>query len=249
MRTVSLPAVTLPAIKAHLDVHVTEAPHSFVFTTEGGKTIWRGNFNKLVSWRAGRSRHQGAGTALSQSPAYRKHARGSSQTSTSLRDLMARMGHDSPRAALIYQHATAQADRAVAALDDVLRAHGGLGEPKEPGGGATMTGTTNGTPMARRRSRTLNPQRLWSEIKPLTWLFVVERVTGIEPALSAWEADVLPLNYTRAPGRPRPDASTLPRPGACRDPLRSPESSCSVVPPSRRPKPRETPRRGWSQGA
>src|SRR5690606_30413317 len=26
---------------------------------------------------------------------------------------------------------------------------------------------------------------------------VLERVTGIEPALSAWEADVLPLNYTR----------------------------------------------------
>jgi hypothetical protein len=32
----------------------------------------------------------------------------------------------------------------------------------------------------------------------LSWAFVVERVTGIEPALSAWEADVLPLNYTRA---------------------------------------------------
>src|SRR5699024_2547687 len=27
--------------------------------------------------------------------------------------------------------------------------------------------------------------------------FTVERVTGIEPALSAWEAEVLPLNYTR----------------------------------------------------
>ena len=26
-----------------------------------------------------------------------------------------------------------------------------------------------------------------------------ERVTGIEPAFSAWEADVLPLNYTRVP--------------------------------------------------
>ena len=24
----------------------------------------------------------------------------------------------------------------------------------------------------------------------------MERVTGIEPAFSAWEADVLPLNYT-----------------------------------------------------
>ena len=33
---------------------------------------------------------------------------------------------------------------------------------------------------------------------PLTWCFTLERVTGIEPALSAWEADVLPLNYTRA---------------------------------------------------
>jgi hypothetical protein len=32
----------------------------------------------------------------------------------------------------------------------------------------------------------------------LTWRFALERVTGIEPALSAWEADVLPLNYTRA---------------------------------------------------
>jgi hypothetical protein len=28
----------------------------------------------------------------------------------------------------------------------------------------------------------------------------VERVTGIEPAFSAWEADVLPLNYTRDGG-------------------------------------------------
>jgi hypothetical protein len=27
--------------------------------------------------------------------------------------------------------------------------------------------------------------------------FTLERVTGIEPAFSAWEADVLPLNYTR----------------------------------------------------
>ena len=26
---------------------------------------------------------------------------------------------------------------------------------------------------------------------------VLERVMGIEPTLSAWEADVLPLNYTR----------------------------------------------------
>ncbi len=35
-------------------------------------------------------------------------------------------------------------------------------------------------------------------MSPLTCAFRLERVTGIEPALSAWEADVLPLNYTRA---------------------------------------------------
>jgi hypothetical protein len=36
-----------------------------------------------------------------------------------------------------------------------------------------------------------------SEKGSLSSNFTVERVTGIEPALSAWEADVLPLNYTR----------------------------------------------------
>ena len=48
--------------------------------------------------------------------------------------------------------------------------------------------------------------------------FSTERVTGIEPALSAWEADVLPLNYTRATARPG-------KPGRCgrrRSPYRRP---------------------------
>ena len=36
--------------------------------------------------------------------------------------------------------------------------------------------------------------------------FFVERVTRIELALSAWEADVLPLNYTRAADPPWPTA-------------------------------------------
>src|SRR3954466_9522395 len=33
-------------------------------------------------------------------------------------------------------------------------------------------------------------------------MIYVERVTGIEPALSAWEAEVLPLNYTRTARNP-----------------------------------------------
>ena len=46
--------------------------------------------------------------------------------------------------------------------------------------------------------------------------FQVERVMGIEPTLVAWEATVLPLNYTRAPGeRENSRARTASQPQAC----------------------------------
>jgi hypothetical protein len=50
----------------------------------------------------------------------------------------------------------------------------------------------------RRDHRTASGKR------PLAGTFrleFLERVTGIEPAFSAWEADVLPLNYTRRSDR------------------------------------------------
>jgi integrase len=40
------------------------------------------------------------------------------QSGASLRDLMARMGHDSPAAALVYQHSSRAADEAIAAALD-----------------------------------------------------------------------------------------------------------------------------------
>ena len=36
-----------------------------------------------------------------------------------------------------------------------------------------------------------------NKISSLAMLLFVERVMGIEPTLSAWEADALPLSYTR----------------------------------------------------
>ena len=33
--------------------------------------------------------------------------------------------------------------------------------------------------------------------KDSPWLSFLERVKGIEPSYPAWEADVLPMNYTR----------------------------------------------------
>src|SRR5262245_30154710 len=47
----------------------------------------------------------------------------------------------------------------------------------------------NGTLMARGRLRRIDGPGTGKQRRPLTWGFVVERVTGIEPALSAWESD------------------------------------------------------------
>ncbi|MGI5212497.1 hypothetical protein [Plantactinospora sp. CA-290183] len=86
-----------------------------------GGPIWRGSFNKLANWKAAVAkvgqpnlhfhdlRHTGNTLAA--------------QTGASTRDLMARMGHDSPQAALIHRHATAEADKAIAAaLNAAVRA-------------------------------------------------------------------------------------------------------------------------------
>ncbi len=55
---------------------------------------------------------------------------------------------------------------------------------------------------ARRGAPPPNWTRQQTNPRPLTWGFILERVTRIELALSAWEADVLPLNYTRVRHRP-----------------------------------------------
>ena len=49
--------------------------------------------------------------------------------------------------------------------------------------------------MFSRKMFRKNKKRLDAGASSLTR--ILERVTGIEPAYSAWEADVLPLNYTR----------------------------------------------------
>jgi hypothetical protein len=83
-----------------------------VFTCERGNPIRSGNRNLLTGWKdaviaIGRPglhfhdlRHTGNTLAA--------------QTYVSTKDLMARMGQDSPRAALIYQHASRQVDQTIA---------------------------------------------------------------------------------------------------------------------------------------
>ena len=102
-----------------------------------------------------------------------------------LRELM---GHSTTRVALIYQHRTTERDRAIAATigqlaETELSQRRGASGTDSPRGSVTFHGSDQRT-----------------HVGP--GIPGVERVTGIEPALSAWEADVLPLNYTRT-GHPR----------------------------------------------
>jgi len=111
-RMVTVPVAIRSALQTHLEQFVGPEPDAHVFSGPTGRPIWRGNFNKLINWRATVTelgvpgfhfhdlRHTGNTLAA--------------RTGASLRDLMARMGHDSPDAALIYQHATRQADQAIA---------------------------------------------------------------------------------------------------------------------------------------
>jgi integrase len=92
-RTVSLPPAVVKVVRDHLVAEVDDNPEAFVFTTESGRPIWRGNLNKLIAWKANvvrigqpnlhfhDLRHTGNTLAA--------------QTGASTRDLMARMGHDS----------------------------------------------------------------------------------------------------------------------------------------------------------
>ena len=62
---------------------------------------------------------------------------------------------------------------------------------------AVRRGAGSDGPVARKIVRNLETSKAQTGIHPLIWASTAERVTGIEPALSAWEAEVLPLNYTR----------------------------------------------------
>ncbi|HUH07432.1 MAG TPA: site-specific integrase [Egibacteraceae bacterium] len=117
-RTVTIPPPLLPDIEAHLKAYAGAAPDALVFTNEQGRPIHRHRW--FAIWRRARLavgrpdlrfhdlRHTGNTLAAA--------------TGASTAELMARMGHNSPRAALIYQHATQDRDEAIArALGELIR--------------------------------------------------------------------------------------------------------------------------------
>jgi integrase len=122
LRVVGIPRTIRPVLAEHLSLFAGQAPDALIFPGIKGGPLRRGNFNKLSGWPHAVSaigakglhfhdlRHTGNAFAAA--------------SGAGLRDLMARMGHDSERAAIIYQHAARGADAAItAALDAHVAAH------------------------------------------------------------------------------------------------------------------------------
>jgi integrase len=110
-RTVGIPRAIIPMLNEHLAVFVRPDPAALVFPGVMGGPIRRGNFNRMSAWPQ-------AVKAIGAEGLHFHDLRHTGNTfaassGAGIRDLMARMGHDSERAAMIYQHEARGADRAI----------------------------------------------------------------------------------------------------------------------------------------
>jgi integrase len=109
-RVVSVPPHLLPVLEQHLDKHVQRSPDALLFPARGGQHMAPSALYRVwypAREKAGRPdlrfhdlRHTGATLAAA--------------TGATLAELMTRLGHSTPAAALRYQHAAADRDRAIA---------------------------------------------------------------------------------------------------------------------------------------
>lgn len=115
-RVVAIPAVVVEALDAHLSTFTPPDPDAPVFTSPHGGPLRRATLS--AAWRSA-CRVAGAPDGLRLHD-LRHHAATltARMPGVTTKELMARIGHASPRAALIYQHATAERDRAIASFLD-----------------------------------------------------------------------------------------------------------------------------------
>ena len=124
-RTVTLPAAIAAELGDHLKKHVAASPDALLFSTSSGgypaRSNWNATFRRaadaigLPAVRPHELRHTGATLAAA--------------TGATTKELMRRLGHSSPAAALLYQHAADDRDADIArALDAML---GTLSDPTD----------------------------------------------------------------------------------------------------------------------
>jgi integrase len=131
VRTVVLPEAIRPDLLRHVEEYVGGDSSTLLFTGErDGNALRRPNFNQRARWPKVVADLGLPGLHFHDL----RHAGNifASKAGMSTRDLMARMGHDDMRAALIYQRATSEADRKIAdALSKLVDAHRGEAEDSQ----------------------------------------------------------------------------------------------------------------------
>jgi integrase len=116
-RTVAIPKLLTTVLDNHLARFVGSAPTDLVFTADKGGPLVGQHFYK--HWRRARQAVEVDGLRFHDL----RHFAGTmaARTGATTVEVMARIGHSTPRAALIYQHATAERDHAIASgLDDLV---------------------------------------------------------------------------------------------------------------------------------
>jgi integrase len=109
-RTVSVPPELVPELRWHLDRFAAPGERGLVFIGPKGAALRRSNFRPI--WNAACAEADIPGLHFHDL----RHVGGTlaAATGASLKELMARLGHSSTRAAMIYQHATRDRDEAIA---------------------------------------------------------------------------------------------------------------------------------------
>jgi integrase len=118
-RTVAFPAEIVDEIRWHLERFAEPGERGLVFIGPRGGRLRRGNFHREV-W--GKAREAMGLPHLHIHDLRHTGGTLSAATGATLKELMARLGHSDVRAAMIYQHASRDRDRAIAkGLDDYIR--------------------------------------------------------------------------------------------------------------------------------
>lgn len=155
-RVVAVPPNVAPEIDRHLDARVGPAPDARLFDVSVRVLDFWWRKARVKAGRTDLRFHDLRHTGLTWSAG----------TGATVAELMHRAGHASPAAALRYQHATKERDRALAdALGELVP------DEEVDGNGARDEDAMQPEPKPRRREEVGAEQE-----------FRVERVTGIEPA-------------------------------------------------------------------
>lgn len=109
-RTVAFPVELVPDLTDHIDRYAERDAHGLVFVGPKGAPLRRTNFRPI--WVKSCAAAEATGYHFHDL----RHTGGTlaAGTGATLKELMARLGHSSPRAAMIYQHATRDRDQAIA---------------------------------------------------------------------------------------------------------------------------------------